>query len=552
MLETKEQKQHFAIVVVLIISLIGVSLWDRASFRYADKKQYNQQDSDVELARKYLSYLNSLQIDKAASEELFETIITEQEIRQEVENALLIDQPIMTESPEVIPKIVASTKDSVENYLSNSVLVAQEFNNKSLPAQEALFTADTASLDEVKQLFQKYKKSIYSLSVPKDAVAAHQSMLFAMEGYNKLLETAKAYDPSSYENNEKIWPEVYKNYAIINQATKNYTDELAKLTGKYQIVQINIPNKIADNKDNFFPSIKTAHAFLGVGDVTITVGDIPRIIMDAVKEGLRSAFVQFMGAMLNKLIAKIEQNYKIANFLYYSDALISGQYADDYLNKYVSEQADRQIIKRFIPQFSCGANTSDLRPVFEAKAKDYLGFVPADIDPRDPNYYIKMARVGDFLASPTGWEVYFEDLANSAKSEAERAAERELYSPGVKAPRDVLKNGVEKSVSGIISAQRASFTALLQLGAQNAEGIISGVVAQLTQTLINNFVFKGASQGPAGGIGVLKEQATCVAAAQLQPVLALEQTVYEKPSDPPTVDELYCQQNPNDLQCQPR
>jgi hypothetical protein len=96
--------------------------------------------------------------------------------------------------------------------------------------------------------------------------------------------------------------------------------------------------------------------------------------MDAIKEGLRSAFVSFMGTMLNKLIAKIESNYMIANFLYYSDALVAGQYTDDYLNKYVQLQSDRQIIKRFIPQLSCGRNTADLRPVFEAKAQ-FLEYV---------------------------------------------------------------------------------------------------------------------------------------------------------------------------------
>jgi hypothetical protein len=249
-----------------------------------------------------------------------------------------------------------------------------------------------------------------------------------------------------------------------------------------------------------------------------------------------------MGAMLNKLISKIESNYMIANFLYYSDALVAGQYTDDYLNKYVADTVDRQVIKRFIPQLACGRNTADLRPVFEAKAKDYLGFTPANISPSDPQYYSKMAKVGDFLASPNGWEVYYEDLADQAESEAEKNADRELTSSGLKAARDQIKSGLAKSVSSLVSAQRASFTALLQLGAQNAEGIISGFVAQLTQTLVNNFVFKGVTGGPAGGVGVLKEQSTCVAVAQIQPILPLEGTVYVEPSPPPSQQQLIQQQ----------
>ncbi len=236
---------------------------------------------------------------------------------------------------------------------------------------------------------------------------------------------------------------------------------------------------------------------------------------------------------------------------FYSDALVARQYTDDYLQKYVGQQIDRQIIKRFIPQFSCGANTRDLKPVFEAKAKDYLGFSPENIDPKDPEYFTKMARVGEFLSSPNGWKVYFEDLAKVAEIEAEKAANKELSSPGLKTARDIAKNGLSKSLNSIVSAQGAALTAILQLGAQNAEGIISGFVSQLTETLINNFVFKGVTGGPASGLGVLKEQTTCIAVAQIQPILALDPTIYKQPSSSPTQDQLidqYCEEFPDSCQ----
>lgn len=554
MLETKEQKQYFGIVIVLILSLIGVSFWNRTSFKFTDEKKYTQNNTDVELARKYLAYVNSLPIDKAASKDLFQTIITDQEIKQEVENALKSNQPLqLTQITEGSIKISEeSGKPVVEKYLSETMGQAIDFNNKSAQFQTTLFTGDKDSLKKAQEFYSNYKDQLLAVLVPKEAESLHKDMILAVESYGRLLNVSENYDASDYTKNDELWPNVYQNYAAINEATKNYSSELTKLTGKYKIASISLPKNFAASQRSKIPFVKTAHAFLGIGDVTITVGDIPRIIMDAIKEGLRSAFVSFMGTMLNKLIAKIESNYMIANFLYYSDALVAGQYTDDYLNKYVQLQSDRQIIKRFIPQLSCGRNTADLRPVFEAKAKDYLGFTPENISPNDPDYYSKMAKVGDFMASPTGWQVYYQDIADQAKSEAEKNADRELNSEGLKAARDTAKNGLAKSVGSIVSAQRASFSALLQLGAQNAEGMISGFVSQLTQTLINNFVFKGVTGGPAGGVGVLKEQATCVAVAQIQPILALDQTQYIQPPPPPTVDEVYCQQNPSDVSCLPR
>ncbi len=555
MLETKEQKQYFGIVVVLIISLIGVSVWNRTSFTFTDKKNYTNQNSEVEMARKYLAYVNSLPIDKAASKDLFQTIITDKEIKQEVVMALGSDKPVnmpaVDSSSFKIQQV--SGKPAMEKYLSDTVSKTLDFNTQATQIQTALFTGDQNSLEKAKTLYNAYKQELLAVEVPKEAQNLHENLVLTMESYGKLLNTSQNYDPGDYTKNDAIWPEVYQNYAVINNAAKNYVEGLTKLTTKYQIAEINIPLNIVDSSlPTKNPFIKTANAFLGIGDVTVTVGDIPRIIMDAIKEGLRSAFVSFMGTMLNKLIAKIESNYMIANFLYYSDALVAGQYTDDYLNKYVALQSDRQIIKRFIPQFSCGRNTADLRPVFEAQAKDYLGFVPQNISPNDPDYYSKMAKVGDFMASPTGWQVYYQDIADEAEAEAEKNADRELTSSGLKAARDQLKSGLAKSVSSLVSAQRASFTSLLQLGAQNADGIISGFVSQLTQTLINNFVFKGVTGGPASGVGVLKEQATCVAVAQIQPILALDQTEYIQPPPPPTTDQIFCQENPADSRCSPR
>ena len=145
--------------------------------------------------------------------------------------------------------------------------------------------------------------------------------------------------------------------------------------------------------------------------------------------------------------------------------------------------------------------------------------------------------MGDYLSSPFGWEQFYEGQAQIAKSEAEKAAERELTSPGLKTPRDTVNSAIAISVNNIIGASRASLNALMNLGISNSKSFISGFVSQLTQTLINKFVFRGAVPQN-GALGVFKEQKTCLAAAQLAPVLPIDASVYQQPPLPPTQEDL--------------
>src|SRR3990167_9434358 len=99
--------------------------------------------------------------------------------------------------------------------------------------------------------------------------------------------------------------------------------------------------------------VKKAEALFGVGDISITAGDIPRLIFSAIGKGLIQAFSEFAADYIQSLVDKIEQNYKIANFLYYTDALVSGQYVNDYLDKYTDDAFDSKMIRVFIPQLKC-------------------------------------------------------------------------------------------------------------------------------------------------------------------------------------------------------
>jgi hypothetical protein len=331
----------------------------------------------------------------------------------------------------------------------------------------------------------------------------------------------------------------------MNSSFADFSKGYSQLTSKYKIAYVNIlpDTEYAAKKslNHNFVLIPEAQAVFGFNDVSITVGDIPRIIMDAVQQGLVSSFTQFMGSFLDKMIQKIEDNYKIANFLYYSDALVNGQYADDYLNKYVSEPLDRQIVKNFIPQFNCNTQNQNLKPIFQAKASQYLGFDPSSLDVNDPQYYQKLSQVGSFMASEQGQQLYYQDLASQTESAAQQAIQQELTSSGLKTPRDTLDNSISTSINTIVSGEKAGLEAVLQLGISNADSTISAMVSQLTETLFTKFVFPGAtSSGPRSPstIAVLKEQSTCLAAAQLAPIVPITGTEYQQPPAPPAAADL--------------
>jgi hypothetical protein len=544
MLETKEEKRYLVFIVIAIIALISVSLWQKSSFKYQDTTDYAklQQQEKVQAAA-YQKYLASVQVDPQASQNLFEQFVTQEDIQKEVNAELKTSQLIVP--PVIDEKNIKTTsktgKQAITEYLSNTLGPIAGFNKNTADLNQNVFSQDAGIIDQVANEFNQVFGKISSAEVPKEALVMQKALLVSYAAYGRFLDSAQQY--ASGQNTDP-WPDVYQNYAIINDNFKIYNAELNKLTGKYKISesqQLYYAESPQKEKSSGLALIPTAQAALGVGDITVVVGDIPSIIKDTIEQGLADSFSQFMGAFIQKLVNQIESNYKIANFLYYSDALINGQYLDDYLNKYVSDSVDKQMVKQFIPQFNCGQQPQNLKPVFQAKASQYLGFDPQNVDPKDPNYYQKMSRVGDFMSTPNGWDLYYQDLANQAESQAEKAAQMEMTSSGLKSPRDTFNNTIAKSVNSIVASEDASMTALMQLGSQNAKSFISGFIAQLTQTLMNNFVFSGVT-GTKGQPGVFKEQSTCLSAAQVQLVLPTTNTQYQQPAPPPSEDQLYQQQ----------
>lgn len=538
MLETKEQKKYFILSLAAAAVLLGVVIFQRVDFKFSDKTDYAAKEKQAKaIALAYGEYLKNIKTDPAASAQLLKSIITEEDIRKQVEEELQTSRKIT--APAVDEKTLnissASGQQAVEDYLTQALGPILLLNKNTSGLNQNLFTDSTAAYAIKREYDQAFSK-LMGASVPKEALPVQKALVSAYITYGQLINSGSDFIS---QKNMSPWPDSYAQYVAVNDSALKFNESYNQLVNKYKLADsfIVLPKENASG----ISLVPKAQALFGLGDFSITIGDVPRIIMDSVKEGLTSSFSQFMSSFLSDLVQKIENNYMIANFLYYSDALVSGQYANDYLNKYVNDNLDKQIIRQFIPQFSCNKQNAALKDIFKAKASQNLGFDPSSLNPNDPNYYQKLSKVGNFMSSPTGQQFYYEDLASEAESQAQIAVDRELSSSGLKSPRDAVAGGIKNSINSIVSSQKAGLEAMLQVGITNASSLVSKFVAQVSQTFFTKFVFSGVTPGPRdanNSSGVLKEQPTCLASAQLAPIVPLSTTQYQNPPAPPTQQDI--------------
>jgi hypothetical protein len=277
----------------------------------------------------------------------------------------------------------------------------------------------------------------------------------------------------------------------------------------------------------FFPFVQAQAQF---GGPTVVVGDVPAAVEKAIRESLSAAFSSFAQNYMEDLIDKIEDNYKIANFLYYTDALVSGQYLQDYLDKYITNSTDQRMVLAFVPQLNCG-KTPDISSQLNQQARNYLGFEPSQLRTDDPQYYQKLARMSDYLASPGGWQQRYEDLAKEAQAQAQAAAQAEIASPtGVKTGRDVRTGTISATINAIASNQQAAVQAALDLGTVHVDQLAAKIARGAIYKFINKFAFKGA---------VFQEQSTCISSPQIDPVIPTPDA-----PESPDIDQTYLKVTP--------
>jgi hypothetical protein len=216
-------------------------------------------------------------------------------------------------------------------------------------------------------------------------------------------------------------------------------------------------------------------------------------------------------------VEKLEKNFTIANFLYYSDAVINTKYANDYLKKYVPDIQDQDMVKRFLPQFNCGKqNAEELKKTLRAKAVEYLGYDPSiPLDYTSPKFWADLARTADLQGDESGAQRFYKALAVVTEAQAKEAFNAENQSTtGKKSPLDEqLNKGITKSVDYISSKIRAALDSVFNIAPTNATTGgpgFSAFVVNITLGIINQLLVKGAT---------IKEQAACLAVPVLNPII---------------------------------
>ena len=511
-----DQKITLLAIGVVLVFLTSLIIFRKTNFNYENQAEQNVNPrADRDQQEQYRKLLASIKPDKLASAQLFKEIISEEDVRKQMEAELQVNQVI--NQPDIPDKDIslsrASGKDAVISYFKSLAPVVTEYSKAVSSVTEKSFQSgvSTTELQTGIAKTDVYLANAKQIAVPKELVAFHKAEMLAVYSQKGLLAAAAQYHESGTSS---VWPEIYKQFVIAEKQVDVAQKEFEKVDSIYKIKDIALlepDSRFAKVGDLF--ATKEAHAQFG-GSVVV-IGNVPEQIKDGVKQAFASAYGRYATKFLQGLISTIEKNYKIANFLYYSDA-VKGQYVNNYLAKY-SNAVDQEIIKRFIPELTCGKDqNASLKPLFQAKAQEYLGFDPANVSSSDPDFELKMARVGEYYANPLGWQNYYDDQAQQAASEAEKSVSRELSSSGLKSPRELLDNQIAASLNVIENSQVAALVSSFQLGAVNAENIVSQLVTSVLDSLANKFIFKGA---------VLQEQTTCTPIPVLNPIIPAEAVV---------------------------
>jgi hypothetical protein len=506
------------LIMGMIAILVAITAINPGSLGFKDKTDYDAQRKLAEQQTKeYEALLADVAPDYEASQQLLKKIASEDIVRQEVESTLNVNQRVVV--PAVLDSEInlAQRNDRAEvmDYANRLGSMIANYNEKAQGGVNQSFgeNTDAATVASSAQATKALTENIRGLAVPKDAVEMHKAYLTAYRTYGSFLDTATQFAKGT---NSEPWSTVYGQYSVINNRLTTATNEGNRLTQKYAL-NVPMPEDLAlqQGTANIF-GIKSANAQVGI----ITVIDIKQAAELGIRAGLARAFAKFSVSMIDKLVAHIEKNFAIASQLYYSQDL-GRYYSVEYMKKFVSDPLDQDIIQKFLPQYFCvSPNKGELKKIFTAKAAANQG-TDIVIDPNDPEYLTKLARLGGDERNYSGWwEEYYTSLAATTQQQADAAATKEVLSPGLKSGRDLVNGQINKTMSSIFNVQESAISGAINLGNNNAENLVGELVAGLVENMINKFVFTpiGGGTSGSGGIGVVGESNVCLKVPQMKPI----------------------------------
>ena len=160
-----QQKQILLGSGVLVLILGIITFTSSPNFRYQEPPAPKKPNLSLMEAQAYLRYVENLKIDPQASRALFQQILTQEDIKKEVENELQVGQTVKEATLEAskLAKSEGSGEQAVVDYLSKLTGSALNFNTNAKEGSSALFSGDLNTLSRLKGEQEKVLAEIYAL-----------------------------------------------------------------------------------------------------------------------------------------------------------------------------------------------------------------------------------------------------------------------------------------------------------------------------------------------------------------------------------------------------
>lgn len=511
-----QQKLIIGVSALAVIVLVTTTVWSNPEFGYQQPTPEQQQaykDAQEKTLVAYRQYLADLKVDPVASREILAEVVDEKALALEVKTELGASRPALQPkvdasrfavtndtSLEAVSKYATAALDTMSSYYVNA---SGGFN--AVYAEDADPTVTAAAVQNADTTLN----TLYALQVPKNAVGLQSAMIGAVAIQKKTLDNADAVARGVAARGNQ-WSDTYPAFVAAQNQVALIDREIQGLTKTYGVIP-RYSDLLAAKKQN--PFIKSAQA-----QFTVSIAiDLPRLAEQFLRNALGSIALNFANKKIAEFVQKLESNYLVANFLYYGDA-VAGKYVNSWLEKYVPDEKDQQMIQAFIPQFNCKkTNQEQIKTALRAKSLEYLGFDPTvPLDPADPKFYDKVLAAGHLRADPDGYKIYYDALSKAALTNAETSKAAELLSPsGKKSPLDAngakaIKTSTEY-ISKKIEAGLNSLFNILPSNATTGGPGFSNFLTNILLSMINQLIVKGAV--------TLKEQPTCIQVPVVNPIV---------------------------------
>jgi hypothetical protein len=496
MYKLQQQKKVIAAILVAVITLSVVTIANNPEFVYKSpsinteeaQKSFKEQLERERLA--YQEYLKSQSIDLEASKLLFKEVVSEEEVRVMVEEELGVDQKVVIPAVPTEKLKVQSVSNGpvIKEYFDSIGRYTNDLIEKAQYSVRNMYMPEIGSNNEaLAGQVNSHVESVYGLDIPQDAVVFHKAYINVYESLARQIALARSYQESG--NTELRSKDFYKELVITDSQAKLMMQEYDALSKKYanlpSLEQLALSSQKTDSVWVTLGIIHEADAFLGA---------LGTFFVEVLKDAVAAAAGAIINDLLARLIDKIEKSYIISNFLYYSDAVVASKYANDYLDKYINDPLEQDLIKKFIPQMNCGdPNLEEIEDLARQKASEYLGYDPSTLDPNSEEFYEEVARVGHTLSYEDNWVIDAHGAAGKVEGRAKDAATDEVTSEGKKAAVSSTpgKLQVKASVGAIQGTQTAGLIALSITPGVNLRSVtsfVSTLASTIIKSLITNFI----------------------------------------------------------------